>query len=239
MDGLDTIRRLREWEAEHRPSLRQYVVGISAHASGNDADMGMKCGMDGFKSKPLILEDLRAIAQCEEVIALGEALDGEFERQNKTLSVAREDDTVSDDPKPQETCLIATHDSRMAQDLVQGVQENAWIPVCAESKREFLEKLRSRNWDAVIFDGDSTEVAVAMQEFRDWEVHHRVRRQRCVYLLSSGLERRVGISHIDLPPGVDGVLGKPTTAFELKRLLRTAQSQCSASFFSNGDIVIR
>ena len=239
MDGLDTIRRLREWEAEHRPSLRQYVVGMSAHASGDDADIGMKRGMDGFKSKPLILEDLSAIAQCEEVLALGEALDEEFERQQKTWSATKEDDNVANDPKPQEICLIATQNSRVEQDLVQGVQENAWIPVTATSKREFGKKLRSRNWDAVIFDGDSPEVAVAMQEFRDWEIHHRVRRQRCVYLLSSGFERRAGISHFDLPPGVDGVLGKPTTSSELERLLRAAQSQCSASFFSVGDIVIR
>lgn len=177
---------------------------------------------------------MQAIAECEDVQALGEVLDEMESTKNESEGI--------EDPKPQETCLIATHDATV-KELMTNVQENGWVATSAATENEFVDKLRSRNWDAVILDGDSLEFSNVLQEFRAWETHSRVRRQRRVFLLSSGFKpsssSSTGISLVDLPPEVDGVLGKPATLQELERLLQTAQSKINASFFSVGDIVIR
>jgi len=232
MDGLDAIRELRSWESQNRPAFRQYVVGISAHASGSDADKGISLGMDGYKSKPLILQDLREIAECEEVAAAGELLDSK--KRSKTIE--------PDDPRPTELCLIATEDTMVQQEVMIAVQENAWIAVAAWTKGEFLEKLRSRNWDAVILDGDVAEFPMALQEFREWEERNRVRRQRNVCLLSSGFKQQAysmaRMSLVELPRGVDCVLGKPKTSEEVEKMLDTVHKNAT-SRFTPEDIVTR
>jgi CheY-like chemotaxis protein len=53
MDGLDCVQQYRKWEEENRPSFRQYIVGISAHAGHKDIEKGLEIGMNHFYAKPV------------------------------------------------------------------------------------------------------------------------------------------------------------------------------------------
>ena len=53
MDGLDCVQQYRKWEEENRPSFRQYIVGISAHAGHKDIEKGLEIGMNDFYAKPV------------------------------------------------------------------------------------------------------------------------------------------------------------------------------------------
>ena len=60
MDGLDCVEQYREWEKDNRPSwTRQYIVGISSHASASDVEDGKNVGMNDFKSKPVTMKHLK------------------------------------------------------------------------------------------------------------------------------------------------------------------------------------
>ena len=60
MDGLDCVQQYREWEKDNRPSwTRQYIVGISSHASITDVEDGKTAGMNDFKSKPVTMKHLK------------------------------------------------------------------------------------------------------------------------------------------------------------------------------------
>jgi CheY-like chemotaxis protein len=37
----------------------QQIVGLSAHANGKDAELGLKAGMDRFMSKPIPVKTLQ------------------------------------------------------------------------------------------------------------------------------------------------------------------------------------
>lgn len=45
------------------PTKLQYIIGISAHANGKDAELGIKAGMDRFMGKPVPLKSLKDLAQ--------------------------------------------------------------------------------------------------------------------------------------------------------------------------------
>ena len=233
MDGLDVIRELRLWESRERPDFRQCVIGISAHASDNDAEHGIVLGMNSYHNKPLKLQDLQKIANCDDVIAAGKLLD-RMEQKRKTVG------NKTNATSPQKSCLIGTDDFTR-RDLSETVQGMGWLPVTASSKNDFLHQLRSRNWDAILLDGDMSDFATSVHEFREWESCNRVRRQHNLFLLSSGYTpaRASALSLVELPSGVDGVLGKPTKASELERLLSMAAKGSDSIEFSKRDIVTR
>ncbi len=59
MDGLETTRRIRSWEAESgTPPVR--IIALTANALAGDRDICLKAGMDDYLSKPIRLEELRA-----------------------------------------------------------------------------------------------------------------------------------------------------------------------------------
>jgi len=76
MDGLDCVQQYREWEVTNRQALRQYVIGISAHASKNDIERGIKLGMDDFKPKPIVLKTLKELHESPNLRAVRSKLDG-------------------------------------------------------------------------------------------------------------------------------------------------------------------
>jgi CheY-like chemotaxis protein len=233
MDGLDVIRELRLWESRERPDFRQYVIGISAHASDNDAEHGIVLGMNSYQNKPLKLQDLQKIANCDDVLAAGNLLD-RMGQKRKAASIQANAST------PQKGCLIATDDFAR-HDLSGVVQGLGWLSVTASSKNDFLHQLRSRNWDAILLDGDLPEFAASVHEFREWESCNRVRRQHNLFLLSSGYTpaRASTLSLVELPTGVDGVLGKPTSTVELEKMLSMAAKGSDSVEFSKRDIVTR
>ncbi|MCG8456329.1 MAG: response regulator, partial [Holophagales bacterium] len=56
MDGLEATRRLRE----ESPGPRPRIVAVTAHAMAGDRERCLAQGMDGYLSKPVQLEHLRA-----------------------------------------------------------------------------------------------------------------------------------------------------------------------------------
>jgi CheY-like chemotaxis protein len=58
MDGLEAARRMRAMQRDgvlpHFP-----IIALTAHALESDAQMARAAGMDGFLSKPIMLENLR------------------------------------------------------------------------------------------------------------------------------------------------------------------------------------
>jgi CheY-like chemotaxis protein len=65
MDGLDCVNQYRTWERKYRPTFRQLIIGISAHASANDGGKGLTAGMDDFKAKPLSIKTLAEIHESK------------------------------------------------------------------------------------------------------------------------------------------------------------------------------
>jgi len=58
MDGLEAARRIRkEWPAEERPR----IIAVTASALREDRETCLSAGMDDYLSKPVLLEDLRAV----------------------------------------------------------------------------------------------------------------------------------------------------------------------------------
>jgi signal transduction histidine kinase/CheY-like chemotaxis protein/ligand-binding sensor domain-containing protein/HPt (histidine-containing phosphotransfer) domain-containing protein len=58
MDGLEAARRIREeWPAEVRPR----IIAVTANALHEDRETCLSAGMDDYLSKPVLLEDLRAV----------------------------------------------------------------------------------------------------------------------------------------------------------------------------------
>ena len=58
MDGLETTRRLRAMQRDG--SLPHFpIVALTAHAQESDAQLSRAAGMDGFLSKPIMLDTLR------------------------------------------------------------------------------------------------------------------------------------------------------------------------------------
>ena len=232
MDGLDVIRELRLWESRHRFGFRQYVIGISAHASKNDAQHGIVLGMNAYRNKPLTLQDLNEIAHSDDVVAISKMLDG-MELRRKT-AVKQASFTI------RKECLIATDDST-GDDVTRTVQELGWLPVRAPTKVDFLAKLRSRNWDAILFDGDLPDFSTSLTEFREWESCNRVHRQHNLFVLSSGCPDATTsiLSLVELPSGIDGVLGKPLSPLEVKNMLSVASRGKDSVSFSTRDIITR
>ncbi len=61
MDGLEAVRKIREWEAGTNQHLR--VVALTAHAMAGDHDRFIKAGMDEHVAKPFKPEELYAAVE--------------------------------------------------------------------------------------------------------------------------------------------------------------------------------
>ena len=75
MDGLDCVQQYREWEVTNRQTFRQYIIGISAHASRKDIERGLKLGMNDFKPKPIVLKTLNELHESPNLRAVRSKLD--------------------------------------------------------------------------------------------------------------------------------------------------------------------
>src|SRR5262249_33946835 len=86
MDGLEATRRIRaEWRAAERPR----ILAVTANALREDRETCLAAGMDGYLSKPVLLEDLRAALHRGRGAAVLEP----------SLAAGAKDDEVSFDPK--------------------------------------------------------------------------------------------------------------------------------------------
>mmetsp|Transcript_29583 Transcript_29583/g.54170 ORF Transcript_29583/g.54170 Transcript_29583/m.54170 type:complete len:1093 (-) Transcript_29583:158-3436(-) len=191
MDGPDVARKFREWEEEYRPDFHQYIIGISAHANGKDAEQGLKAGMDRFMGKPVPLKSLKDVAQCRPVLEASAFLDTRFKRSCDALEAAyagrkmaqqqqhdREDCGVSKSSSRSNSsisstassfakysCLIITNDetgnSSTSSPLSPSQQQRV-----GHSIQRIVEK---NGWRAVAKHG-SGEDALRLLKLRNWDV---------------------------------------------------------------------
>jgi CheY-like chemotaxis protein len=72
LDGLEVTRRLRAVEAARGGGARLRVVALSANMLSEDRAAAREAGLDGFLSKPIDLQRLRALV-AEESAPLAQA----------------------------------------------------------------------------------------------------------------------------------------------------------------------
>ena len=223
MDGLDCIREYRRWESKHRPGYRQYIVGMSAHASANDVERGLSLGMSAYRPKPVtlpILKDLETSTMLEKLVNESVSDDEQphqrpfrKKRRQNSLTTMRAMDAIGD-----KVCLIATADKARLALLEQAALAHGWCPVLCESASELLGLLRKRNWDAAFIDtyfSDQTGRS-CITEFRKWEQQNRVHRQNNVFLMCGGVPQAdSSASLVQLPDGVDQALSNQANSKEL------------------------
>jgi CheY-like chemotaxis protein len=261
MDGLDCVKQFRDWEAIHRPWIRQYIVGISAHASAKDLEKGLAAGMDDFKAKPVTLKMLKELESSNEVKRVSDAIDSLPVRSllglddcvtggrpledaklpsKKRIKVDDDDDTAPSGP----VCLIGEDASHVRKTMATIVESKFWNPVVVNDGEDALRLLKMRNWDAVFLGEemprlDGTRV---IERFREWEKEHRVARQRNVFLISASVvpppSSAGGSVSAAYPAGFDGALGKPVLPVVLGKLLDSAALRIAESSTSM-DIVAR
>eukprot|EP00291_Cryptomonas_curvata_P010236 CAMPEP_0172202232 /NCGR_PEP_ID=MMETSP1050-20130122/30517_1 /TAXON_ID=233186 /ORGANISM="Cryptomonas curvata, Strain CCAP979/52" /LENGTH=101 /DNA_ID=CAMNT_0012880119 /DNA_START=9 /DNA_END=311 /DNA_ORIENTATION=- len=54
MDGLESTRRIRQWEAETAAPERYFICAVTAHASDDDRKECLEAGMNRFVTKPVV-----------------------------------------------------------------------------------------------------------------------------------------------------------------------------------------
>ena len=121
-------------------------------------------------------------------------------------------------------CLLATDTpTQRSSEVFTELEQHGWKVVVVHDGQDALRLLKMRNWNAVLIDDDlpvSGGVECA-NEFRAWEQHNRVNRQRNVYMVCKVPVPSVfDKNSVVLPPtGCDGVLGKPVEWKQLDHLL--------------------
>ena len=237
MDGLDCIQQYRQWEAVNRPYFRQYIVGISAHASEKDVEQGIKVGMDEFRPKPVTYKELTNLKNGTEFNRVSVELDN-LENELKSLKRRKVDPAPVPHPEAdQKVCLIVAGSSAISKLAELATNNMNWKVVFVTDGVSALGLLKIRNWDAVLVD-DELASSRCMAIFRDWEKTHRVNRQNNVILLSGNYipSGQDGSSSFQVPTAFDDALGKPIQLTALKALLKKAAEK--STFFAS-DIVTR
>lgn len=266
MDGLDCVQQYREWEANHRPFFRQYIVGISAHAGEEDIAKGVEAGMDDFRPKPVTYKQLVDLQNSEELKVVGGILDEIAAKGTLMVDMVEDladdgsfEDDAQDSPSPTEPsddkttkkrrsgssihfCLVGIENGKTDIGTLQSTaSKRGWKIVVVHTGEEVLRLMKMRNWDLVLMDEDLPilQCSQCVARFREWEEKNRVNRQRNIVLLSaSGLSTVVGsTSMVQLPFGFDISLGKPIRLKEFEYLM--AQAERSESDFGVRDFVSR
>jgi CheY-like chemotaxis protein len=229
MDGMDCVQQYRRWEALSRPDFRQYIVGISAHASEKDTEQGLKIGMDEFRSKPVSFKDLADLKNSERFQQISERLEaipGTLEpakRQRVDLKMEHAMTTLLNN----RACLVIE-----ANDCLSALAEAAsfsigWNVVSTNNQVNAMHLLQKRNWDAIFVDDDSG-YNHCVTLFREWETTHRVNRQKNIILISSNfVSPQSGLNSFQVPTGFDGALGKPVKVSDLQMFFEKASTGCA------------
>ena len=233
MDGMDCVREYRKWEAENRSGFRQYIVGMSAHASKKDAERAVGIGMNLSLSKPIFLKQLkdlteeadhRMLTSAQSPLAFLNA--SETTIQYSKQSFVQSYETVGD---AKYICLIGAV-NEAASRLEKIAKENELVPFVADNYQEFSRMIKARNWMVVLIDQDllQTEEGIkCMAEFRQWEKICRVHRQKNVYMIRSKELQEGAISNplatINVPSGIDGVLKQSEVSDTLSKVLHRAK----------------
>lgn len=235
MDGLDCMQQYREWEKYHRPWMTQRIVGISAHASQEDVEMGLKIGMDDFRSKPVTVKVLSDLIECDKQIEMSRRLD---EIEIRDAFITNEVKSGNDDgiKKPRKKHIIdgractllmisprsEEEHTKLMQDLIKS---SGWQTTTASTEGEALVWLKMRTWDLVLVD---ETFAPLIGDFREWESKKRQNRQERITLMSEKLDEIKGEGN-ELPKSLDAMVGKPMSLNAVDKLLEITYLHLSQS----------
>jgi CheY-like chemotaxis protein len=233
MDGLDCVQQYREWEIAHRPWFKQYIIGISAHASPNDAQRGLQAGMNDFKPKPITLVQLQEIEKGEHLIELNQELNTMYRKEHfigerssvceTSHNYATSANSISAPLQSGPICLLG--ESEPSDHMRNAVSRLGWRAVQVQDGEDALRLLKVRNWDAVLIENELPRLSGirCVARFREWENENRIARQCNVLLLSNDIISNPGqtvtASH---PKGFDGVLVRPISIRTLASYLERA-----------------
>ncbi len=245
MDGLDCVKQYREWEKEHRPSFRQYIVGISAHVGVQESGQGLEAGMNAFRPKPISMRNLTELQESKPVQRIMKQLDrlvgSSSAERCELLSSCKADETSLLQSSPPgeilslkrrlESMVVTTRvENRFALVLseesnpcLDKMKEDGWQVILSQSSSDFEGHLRKRNWDLVLVDEEIPFLSAPrlISDFREWEAANRVNEQKNVFFVSgSDIPRPSDKNSIVRPPsGFNGVLRKPIEWEDIDHLL--------------------
>jgi CheY-like chemotaxis protein/GAF domain-containing protein len=236
MDGLDCVTQYREWEGTHRPWFKQYIVGISAHASPNDVEKGKNAGMNDFKPKPVTMKILKELETSDELNQISKELDrvltmkDTMEEEIPSEKKLKTDGTDALQMSSGPVCLIAEDSSAaVSANMKTEIERAGWQAVFVNDGEDALRLLKMRNWDAVMLDEEMSRLngARCLARFREWEKDNRVARQNHLYLMSTSCVPSPGgaTTTAAFPAGFDGALGKPVLLRDLDKVLDLAASE--------------
>jgi len=230
MDGLDCIQQFRQWESANRHHIRQYIVGISAHASDKDIEAGLKVGMDEFRSKPVSFADLTELKDCKQFKRLSEELQT---LQQNPCSAKRPKfgDKVQRNMLAQthkRVCLVIETNATVSKIAKEALENIGWNVASANSIQNAISLLKMRNWDVVLVDDDPICYRCVTM-FREWELLHRVNRQKNIILISANFDpmQDASSSLFQVPTGFDGALPKLFNSGYLRPFLDESSSNCN------------
>lgn len=243
MDGMDCIRTYRAWEKVHRPKgFRQYVVGISAHASSEDVARARQMGMDAYRDKPLKFAELKELTQRlrGRGALLGTASSSASlettSKKNWAPPEASTQSTMAARAPTKVSCLVITANKTTRSRIQTSMAQQKQVYTCfAQNKKEALDCLKSRNWTLVLLDGDGLQLLNCLGEFRAWEKGNRVCRQHNVRLLVGG-DGAAGRQEPVLPVGVDGALRRPANDDGFHQFLVDALDESATSSASEMNV---
>lgn len=257
LDGVDVAKKFRSWEKERRPWFHQHIIGMSAHANGKEAELGLKSGMDRFVGKPIPLKSLKDLAECKPVLEASALLDARHKQSIGAILEAanRMERLASDDERSKSSgcshtssqenssfsdtllsakasCLIVENTSERST-LRQIAEKSGWKVLAVKGGEDAIRLLKMRNWGIVFIDNDLPlfSGSSCIVRFRDWERRSRVVRQKNIFLIAETHDPNA------LQSGVDGTLGKPVDPIHLHRLLEKASKevfQCSREILNQG-----
>jgi len=230
MDGLDCVQQFRAWEMVNRSWFRQYITGISAHATNSDSERGLKVGMDSFFSKPVSLKSLQELSKCPEVMEKSKQLD-DMHAESKKIEVADKETTrplVSPEKSHGLVCLIAEDSKVEGMALARVIEKSGFRVSVVENGEDALRLLKMRQWNVVFLD-DCMPLLTGSRcvlKFREWEATNRVSRANNIYLMSGNYAVKKDTTGVTMfPRGFNGAIGKPLQLKHLGSILEKAAAE--------------
>lgn len=161
----------------------QYIVGISAHANGKDAELGLKAGMDRFMGKPVPLKSLTDLAESKPVTEASLFLEARFQRSNDAIDAAckgrgAEDQQQQHEAEDSSNSLCSTSSlssaastfSKQSCLIVTKKETDSSSPSSQHYRAgHFLQRLAEKNgWRTVVKHGGG-EDALRLLKLRKWD----------------------------------------------------------------------
>lgn len=204
----------------------------------------MKVGMNKFVQKPLRLQFLRELIGSQELQKVSNALDvlaldvkaapfclfdDDIYEADESIRSANSSlaSTVNDILDFRMKCLIVEDSRSIRKAMTRIVQRRGWQACIAQDGKEGLRMLKIRNWDVVFMDDQLPLLSgsACVQIFREWENENRASRQGDLYMVSANCNPNVSS---DVPPGFDGLIGKPFKPSSLLSILDAAENKKSS-----------